>query len=102
MIFNIKGVQKLIEKVIVACISVILLSQLSSLSIIELSYQVITGGESKTKKVTFRTTMHPSISKSLDIIKGSFERLCLKDQDILGDAERWNKVSKLDWPHSFF
>ena len=46
--------------------------------------------------------MHPSISKSLDIIKGSFERLCLKDQDILGDAERWNKVSKLDWTHSLF
>ena len=46
--------------------------------------------------------MHPSISKSLDIIKGSFERLCLKDQDILGDAERWNKVSKLDWTNSFF
>ena len=85
-----------------ACISVILLSQRTSLSIIEFSYQVITGGESKTKKVTLRTTMHPSISKSLDIIKGSFERLCLKDQDILGDAERWNKVSKLDWPHSFF
>jgi len=57
--------------------------------------QVITGGESKTKKVTLRTTMHPSISKSLDIIKGSFERLCLKDQDILGDAERWNKVLAL-------
>jgi len=57
--------------------------------------QVITGGESKTKKVTLRTTMHPSISKSLDIIKGSFARLCLKDQDILGDAERWNKVLAL-------
>lgn len=57
--------------------------------------QVITGGESKTKKVTLRTAMHPSISKSLDIIKGSFERLCLKDQDILGDAERWNKVLAL-------
>ena len=85
-----------------ACVSVMLLSQLSSLRIIEFSYQVITGGESKTKKVTLRTTMHPSISKSLDIIKGSFARLCLKDQDILGDAERWNKVSKLDWTHSFF
>lgn len=57
--------------------------------------QVISGGESKTKKVNFKTTLHPSISKSLEIIKDSFERLCLVDQDILGDSSRWTKVLAL-------
>ncbi len=38
------------------------------------------------------SSIHPSIAKSLDIIKEKFERLCLRDQDILGTPERWNKV----------
>ena len=55
-------------------------------------YQVLSGGDSTVKKVTLKNVLHPSIEKSLDIIKGSFERLCLKDQDILGDEASWNKV----------
>ena len=39
------------------------------------------------------STIHPSIAKSLEIIKEKFERLCLRDQDILGTPEQWNKVS---------
>lgn len=50
------------------------------------------------KSLSFQVTLkgnqiHPSISKALDIIKEKFERICLKDQDILGTPERWNKVS---------
>jgi len=57
--------------------------------------QVIRGGDSKVKKVTLQTGLHPSISKSLEVIKESFTRLCLHDQDILGDSTRWNKVLAL-------
>ena len=56
--------------------------------------QVLSGGDSKAKKVNLRNALHPSIAKSIDIIKESFERLCLQDQDILGDSSSWNKVIK--------
>ena len=42
--------------------------------------------------MTLKGSIHPLIGKSLDIIKEKFERLCLKDQDILGTPDRWNKV----------
>lgn len=55
--------------------------------------QVLSGGDSKSKKVILKNNqIHPSIVKSLDIIKEKFERICLKDQDILGTPDRWNKV----------
>jgi len=57
--------------------------------------QVLSGGDSKAKKVNLRNALHPSIAKSIDIIKESFERLCLQDQDILGDSSSWNKVLAL-------
>ena len=57
--------------------------------------QVLTGGDAKTKKVTLRNEVHPSVAQSLDIIKAHFEKLCLRDQDILGDESRWTKVLAL-------
>jgi len=58
--------------------------------------QVVTGGEHKTKKVVLRGNhVHPSIKRAVEIIKGSFEQLCLKDQDILGSKEEWTKVLAL-------
>ena len=62
----------------------------------DLFLKLISGGDSKTKKVNLKTALHPSIAKSLDIIKGSFERLCLRDQDILADSVRWNKVRLIE------
>ncbi len=56
--------------------------------------QVLTGGDSKAKKVYLRGQIHPAISKSLDIIKEKFERICLRDQEILGDPQKWTKVLK--------
>ena len=71
--------------------------------------QVLSGGDSKAKKVNLRNALHPSIAKSIDIIKESFARLCLQDQDILGDSSSWNKVYKTiqieganDVPEIFF
>ncbi len=53
----------------------------------------MTGGEGKTKKVNLRGSLvHPSIEKALEIVKEAFPKLCLEDQDILGDKESWEKV----------
>ena len=56
--------------------------------------QVVSGGEHKTKKVLLRgQNVHPSIKRASEIIKHDFEKLCLVDQDILGNKESWTKVS---------
>merc|ERR1712048_1440320 len=48
------------------------------------------------KKVLLKgNSMHPSVERAVNIIKESFEQLCLKDQDILGSKEQWNKVLAL-------
>jgi len=58
--------------------------------------QVVSGGERKTKKVNLTgIKVHPSIERASNIIKESFERLCLIDQDILGNKEQWTKVLSL-------
>jgi len=58
--------------------------------------QVVSGGEHKTKKVVLRgQRIHPSIDRAVAIIKESFEKLCLRDQDILGCKEAWTKVLAL-------
>jgi DNA primase small subunit len=55
----------------------------------------LTGGDSKVKKVNLWSNVHPSIEKSLEIVKKWFRRLCLEDQDILADEKRWSKVLAL-------
>lgn len=58
--------------------------------------QVVSGGERKTKKVNLGgNKVHPSIERAYKIIKESFEKLCLVDQDILGNKEQWSKVLSL-------
>ena len=53
--------------------------------------QVLTGGDSKAKKVNLKTEgIHPSIVHAL--IKDEFKELCIKSQDILGTPELWQKV----------
>jgi len=58
--------------------------------------QLVSGGDRKTKKVNiggFR--VHPSIERAANIVKESFEKLCLIDQDILGNKDQWTKVLAL-------
>ena len=58
--------------------------------------QVVSGGEHKTKKVLLRSDrVHPSITRAVEIIKKDWEQLCLRDQDILGNAKQWTKVLAL-------
>lgn len=59
--------------------------------------QILTGGDAKSKKINLKSdgSLHPSIQKSLDIINSKFDNLCIKDQDILGTPELWQKVLAL-------
>eukprot|EP00088_Acartia_fossae_P045308 TRINITY_DN4870_c0_g1_i6.p1 TRINITY_DN4870_c0_g1~~TRINITY_DN4870_c0_g1_i6.p1 ORF type:complete len:410 (-),score=113.21 TRINITY_DN4870_c0_g1_i6:728-1957(-) len=58
--------------------------------------QLVTGGDNVTRKVNLKgeNGIHPSVDRAVDIIKESFQKLCLVDQDILGNG-RWNKVLDL-------
>merc|ERR1712018_910547 len=58
---------------------------------------ILTGGDAKSKKINLKSdvSLHPSIQKSLDIINSKFDNLCIKDQDILGTPELWQKVLAL-------
>jgi hypothetical protein len=48
----------------------------------------VSGGEHKTKKVVLKgDKVHPSVERAVKIIKESFQKLCLEDQDILGKKE---------------
>lgn len=58
--------------------------------------QILSGGDSKVKKVNLKQAgNHPSIDEAINIIKKDFTKLCLGDQDILGDSDRWDKVIAL-------
>jgi len=57
--------------------------------------QIVSGGEHKTKKVTLKGSVHPSVQRAVSVIKEYFEQLCLVDQDILGSKESWTKVLSL-------
>ena len=55
--------------------------------------QVLTGGDSKAKKVHLKAEgIHPSIGQAIKIIEMKFQELCLEGQDILGTPERYKKV----------
>jgi len=59
--------------------------------------QLVQGGEHKTKKIQLKGgfSPHPSVSRAYSIVKEDFEKLCLIDQDILGNKEAWTKVLAL-------
>ena len=55
--------------------------------------QVLTGGDSKAKKVNLKAEgIHPSVNLAVKIIEKNFTDLCLVGQDILGTPDRWQKV----------
>ena len=64
--------------------------------------QLVQGGEHKTKKIQLKGgfSPHPSVSRAYSIVKEDFEKLCLIDQDILGNKEAWTKVNRFSiWVH---
>jgi len=56
---------------------------------------IVKGGENQIKKVALHQTIHPSVTKAIDITKGYFETYALEDQDFLGDEEKIAKVLAL-------
>ncbi|GAB5591842.1 p48 polypeptide of DNA primase [Umbelopsis nana] len=44
------------------------------------------------RKVKLPATLHPSLTRSLDILKNYFVRLVVEDQGILDDEKNWKKV----------
>ena len=44
------------------------------------------------KRVQLRQNAHPSIESALKIIRNEFRTLCLKDQDMMGSKENYEKV----------
>ncbi len=56
----------------------------------------MSGGEHKTKKVVLKgDKVHPSVERAVKIIKESFQKLCLEDQDILGKSTVKESIQKL-------
>jgi hypothetical protein len=56
----------------------------------------VSGGEHKTKKVVLKgDKVHPSVERAVKIIKESFQKLCLEDQDILGKSTVKESIQKL-------
>ena len=54
---------------------------------------MVSGGEHKTKKVLLKgDKVHPSVERAVKIIKESFQKLCLEDQDILGKSARTRSI----------
>ncbi|CAG8447370.1 5394_t:CDS:10 [Acaulospora morrowiae] len=54
--------------------------------------EVVKGGAQQSKKVRLYKTLHPSLSRSLEIIEKYFEQVILEDQDVLQDEKNWTKV----------
>jgi predicted Rossmann fold nucleotide-binding protein DprA/Smf involved in DNA uptake len=66
--------------------------------------QVVSGGEHKTKKVVLKgDRVHPSVERAVKIIKESFQKLCLEDQDILGKLSWYqNRSPENSGVHSMY
>ena len=54
--------------------------------------QILRGGDGKAKKVSLYGELHPSVRRSVEIVKKYFRPLCLEGQDILGTEELEKKV----------
>ena len=63
--------------------------------------QVLTGGDSKTKKVNLKTEgIHPSIVHALNVIKDEFKELCIKGRvSVQGVESLWGdcRFIPADW-----
>lgn len=53
---------------------------------------VVKGGESQSKKVQLRSSLHSSLRYAKETIEQYFPVLCLENQDILGSVENFEKV----------
>ncbi|CAK9302510.1 unnamed protein product [Gordionus sp. m RMFG-2023] len=60
-------------------------------------FTIVIGGENMLRKVELEDPIHPSISRSFNIIKNYFEKLMLIDQDILGTPTACDKILKVDF-----
>ncbi|OAD74432.1 hypothetical protein PHYBLDRAFT_155267 [Phycomyces blakesleeanus NRRL 1555(-)] len=54
--------------------------------------EVIKGGSEQSRKVNLGNSLHPSLARSLEIIKPYFGPLILNSQGVLDTPENWNKV----------
>ncbi|KAF9194179.1 hypothetical protein BGZ51_000760 [Haplosporangium sp. Z 767] len=54
--------------------------------------EVIKGGAQQGKKVKLPNVLHPSLSRSFDIIQEHFRNIMFSSQDILSTPENWEKV----------
>ncbi|ORY94216.1 hypothetical protein BCR43DRAFT_461715 [Syncephalastrum racemosum] len=54
--------------------------------------EIIKGGSEMNRKVKLPYMLHPSLQRSLEIVKPYFVPLLLKDQAMLDEPENWNKV----------
>ncbi|KAL1916943.1 uncharacterized protein VTP21DRAFT_5140 [Calcarisporiella thermophila] len=57
--------------------------------------EIIKGGAQQDKKVKLPSNLHPSVSRSLDVLKEHFERIILQGQNVLGEQQHWKKVLQL-------
>ncbi|RUO96978.1 hypothetical protein BC936DRAFT_141183 [Jimgerdemannia flammicorona] len=62
--------------------------------------EVIKGGAQQAKKVKLPTILHPSLKRSLGILKEHFEGLVLNNQRVLDEPENWNKVLQIVPDHA--
>lgn len=56
---------------------------------------VIIGGAQTSKKVNLRRPLHPHLQRSLDLLKGHFERMILEEQDPWVGEDKVEKLLKL-------
>ncbi|CAM0140746.1 unnamed protein product [Umbelopsis sp. WA50703] len=57
--------------------------------------EVIKGGAEMTRKVRLPTLLHPSLTRSLDILRQHFVPLVVEEQGVFNDPGNWNKVLKI-------
>ncbi|KAM3579557.1 p48 polypeptide of DNA primase [Umbelopsis sp. WA50703] len=53
------------------------------------------GGAEMTRKVRLPTLLHPSLTRSLDILRQHFVPLVVEEQGVFNDPGNWNKVLKI-------
>ncbi|KAG2175915.1 hypothetical protein INT44_000393 [Umbelopsis vinacea] len=54
--------------------------------------EVVKGGAEMSRKVKLPATLHPSLTRSLDILRQYFLPLVVKDQGVFDDEKSWKKI----------
>ncbi|XP_076042823.1 DNA primase small subunit isoform X2 [Oratosquilla oratoria] len=64
--------------------------------------QIIRGGDNQSKKVNITSNkLHPAVGRADVICQEYFKEVCIDDQDMLGNKERWTKFLALIPDQSF-